>query len=288
MPISDFTSPAFFHDTVIAMLSRVGRLFSAEMTKAWYTKLPYLGVACSALMALIAKQSVESFAQPGEITASSYFSASINLSSTLTTWVFSTIFASMLVASETSRGTFRTLLIRPVSRIEFLSAKLLSGIAYMLLLFATNAGVSLAIARGYPLAGAFDSRIEIPGAAEQIGTYSIALLLSLLPQIAAVCFGFVVSVLSANVGTAVGVSLGLLLSLQTAKQFIRIGEFELNRWVFNTYYDEAMRIASIKASGMYEVWLQDKVFFLIGTSLVSAAVFVTIGFWSFLRRDLNV
>lgn len=257
------------------------------MTKVWRTKLPYLGLAASALMALIARQSMEGLSQPGAITAPSYFTASINMSTTVIIPIFATIFAAMLVAAESSRGTLRTVLTRPITRADFLTAKLLMGSFYLLLLFAANIIPALLIASSYPLRAAFDSGVTIPGYFDQLRIFSLALALTFLPQLATVCFGFLISVWSVNVATAVGLSVGLLLSLQPIKHWIRFGEFDLEPWLFSSYYDKAMGIADSKAGGIPEVWGQSGIYLLIATSLISMAVFIFLSYRSFLKRDLN-
>ncbi len=259
------------------MLSEVRRLFACEMTKVWRTKLPYIGLACSALMAFIARQSVESFAQPGEISAFEYFISSIILSSTLTTPIFATIFAALSVAGETSRGTLRTILVRPVTRGQFLVAKWLSAVFYLMIL----------VARSYPLRSALDQSIELPSLAQQVLICSYALFLSLIPQLATVCFGFFISVLAASGGTAVGLALGLYLTITAAKQFISIGGYELNQFVFSTYYDLPLKIADAKIGGMFEQWWQERTVFMLATSLTPIVIFLAASFWLFLKRDLN-
>ncbi len=269
------------------MLSEVRRLFACEMTKVWRTKLPYIGLACSALMAFIARQSVESFAQPGEISAFEYFISSIILSSTLTTPIFATIFAALSVAGETSRGTLRTILVRPVTRGQFLVAKWLSAVFYLMLLIAANAAVAILVARSYPLRSALDQSIELPSLAQQVLICSYALFLSLIPQLATVCFGFFISVLAASGGTAVGLALGLYLTITAAKQFISIGGYELNQFVFSTYYDLPLKIADAKIGGMFEQWWQERTVFMLATSLTPIVIFLAASFWLFLKRDLN-
>lgn len=269
------------------MLRRIAHLFTAEMAKTWRTKFPYLGIVASALMALVAKQSAEGLSQPGTITSSAYFAASINMSTTIVIPIFATIFAAMLVASETSRGTLRMVLTRPVSRGDFLTAKLLTGLAYLVILMLANIIPALLIARGYPIKPHDDVSITVPDPVAQIGIFGLAVLLTALPLAATVCFGFLVSVLSASVATAIGVAVGLLLSMQPIKQFIHFGSFELAPWLFSSYYDTAVGIADSKAGGMYEVWTQGSIYMLFATSLASAAVFTAIAYRSFLKRDLN-
>src|SRR5690349_6426253 len=97
----------------------VSRLFLAEMTKVWRTKFPYFGLVAGALVALIAKQIVERNEMADEVTMGGYLSVALNLCSTLVAPIFIVIFASMLVASETSRGTYRMVLPRPIHRSSF-------------------------------------------------------------------------------------------------------------------------------------------------------------------------
>ncbi len=269
------------------MLSEVRRLFVSEMAKVWRTKLPYVGLACSALMALVAKQSVESFAQPGQVTAFNYFISSIILSSTLTTPIFATIFAAISVAAETSRGTLRTVLVRPVTRTQFLIAKFLSAVLYLVLLVATNALVAIIVAQKYPLNESLDASLEVPPLWSQLLICGSGLALSLIPQLATVAFGFMISIIVASGGTAVGMALGLYLTVTAAKQFISIGGYELSQFVFSTYFDLPLKIADAKISGMYETWLQERMLYMLSTSLVALAVFLAVSFWLFLRRDLN-
>ncbi|MCX7626700.1 MAG: ABC transporter permease [Candidatus Sumerlaeaceae bacterium] len=270
------------------MLSEVRRLFICEMVKVWRTKLPYIGLACSALMALVAKQSVESFAQPGEVTSFTYFISSIILSATLTTPIFATVYAALSIASETSGGTLRTILVRPVTRTHFLVAKAFSSVFYLVLLFVANAVVAAFIAQGYPTRTSFDAMIESPPFLVQMALCFMGILLSLLPQLATIAFAFLVSVLASSGGSAVGIALGLLLTVTAAKQFISIGGYEIRQFVFSTYYDQPMKIALAKIGGMYETWFQESTYYMLGTSLTAIVVCLAVGFYVFLRRDLNV
>ena len=270
------------------MFSEVRRLFVSEMAKIWRTKLPYLGLACNALMALVARQSVESFAQPGEITAFDYFVSSVILTSTLTTPIFAIVYSALTIAGETSRGTLRTVLVRPVTRTQFLSAKLLSALFYLLLLVGANALVACFIARGYPLRSPADPPLEIPSFPRQLGILLYGMALSLIPQIAAVTFAFLISVLVGSGGTAVGVALGLYLTITAAKQFISVGGYELSQFVFSTYYDLPMKIAASRIAGMYDLWWQDRMIFMLASSLSIIIVFLAASYRIFLRRDLNM
>lgn len=269
------------------MLRRALRVFSAEMAKTWRTKFPYLGIGVSALMAVIARQSMEGLQTGGDgITAPGYFTTAVNMNSTFILPIFVTIFAAMLVASETSRGSLRTILTRPVTRVDFLTGKLLTGAVYLLLMFFTNIVTALIIARGYPVRASFD-RVSTPDLPHLVGIFSIALSLTLLPLLAAVSFGFMVSVFSASVATAIGVAVGLLFTVQAVKDLVPLGNIEPGNYVFLSYLDTAMGIADSKATGVYEVWDQSKVFLMVGTSVATIIICVALSYRSFLKRDLN-
>lgn len=264
-------------------LRRIGRLYSAELTKTWRTRFPYLGLLASALMALIARQSIETMS--GEIIAASYLTASINMAATLIIPIFATIFAAMAVASESYRGTLRTVLTRPVTRAEFLTAKLALALTYLVFLFAANLIPALLIAQNYPLFAPGDDPALFPGAVEQGAIYAAAIAITFLPLAATVCFGFAVSALSSNPATAIGVAVGILLSIEPLKH---IGNVGLETWFVSSYYATATGTAlelTQRISGAS--WTSTKIFWLYGISALTAAVFLATSYASFLRRDLT-
>ena len=257
------------------------------MTKIWRTRFPYLGLAASALTALVAYQSVRRFAAPGELTFSAYLVTSINICSTAIIPIFSTVFAATLIAGETSRGTLRSILPRPIRRSQFLNAKLLAGFLYLLLLFAANLAVSIPIAMQFPAHPALDELAQLPSAGLQVGIFALGFLLTLIPHLATVCFGFMVSVLSRSLVTSIGVAVGIILSLMPLQVLIHFGSFDLEQWLFTNYYDAGMKIVANKTSAIYDTWAQESVYRLLGTGVVSAVVFLAISYWIFLRRDIN-
>lgn len=269
-------------------MNPVFRLISAEITKSVRLKLPWLGLGFSVLVAFFARQYVEGFAAPGEISTREYLTTNVNLLSTAIIPIFSTIFASSLIASETSRGSLRLVLPRPIYRSHFLHAKLTIGVLYLLLLFVVNLAVALPIALGYPERSAFDEGVELPSRTGQIMILGIALGLTLLPHLATVCFGFLVSVLSRSVATAIGVAVGLIFCMLPIQALVEIGSVRIGDYMFSSYYDDAMGIGNSIASGITsESWRQQKVYYLLATSLISSVVFLTLAYRVFTRRDFN-
>jgi hypothetical protein len=48
-----------------------------------------------------------------------------------------------------------------------------------------------------------------------------------------------------------------------------------------------MKIADAKAGGMYEIWFQERTYWMLGTSGIAILVFLALSYYVFLRRDLN-
>ncbi len=264
-------------------MAALTRLISAEFTKAVRLKLPWMGLALSALTAFMAKHTVERLGAPGELSSRVYLTFNLNLVSTSIIPIFSTVFASTLIASETSRGSLRMLLPRPIYRSHFLHAKLITGLIYLVLMFAANLIVALPIAASYPLTNSFDEGLDLPPASGQLAIFGIALGLTYLPHAATVCFALLVSVLSRSVATAIGVAVGLVMFMYTAQALVR----NVDDYVFSSYYDDAIGIGNSIASGIPESWNQDNMHLLLITSLASSVAFLGIAYGVFTRRDLN-
>jgi len=267
-------------------MAALTRLISAEIMKAVRLKLPWMGLAFSGLMAFVARHTVERMAAPGELSTRVYLTADLNLLSTSIIPIFSTVFAATLIASETSRGTLRMLLPRPIWRSTLLHAKLATGLGYLALMFVVNLAVALPLALSYPLRNTFDEGLPLPGPAGQIGILAIVLGLTYLPHAATVCFAFLVSIISRSVATAIGVAVGVVLCLYPI-QIVHIGSVNIGDFMFSSYYDDAIGIGDNIAGGFAESWNQESIRMLVLTSVVSAAVFLVCGYLVFTRRDLK-
>lgn len=268
-------------------MGAVIRLITAEFMKAVRQKLPWMGLAFSALIALLSKQTVERMATPGEISSRVYLAFNLNLASTAIIPIFSTVFAATLLASETSRGSLRMILPHPIRRSQFLHAKLITGLIYLVLMFLANLLVAFPIAASYPLTTKFDEGLDLPGLGGQLFIFAIAFGLTLIPHAATVCFALLVSVLSRSVATAIGVAVGIIFCLLPVQVFVRFGNLQLGDYIFSSYYDKAIGIGNSNAGGMSESWNQENIHLLLSTSILSSAVFLGIAYWVFIRRDLN-
>ena len=155
------------------------------------------------------------------------------------------------------------------------------------LLFVANLAVAIPIALQYPWRAAFDENAPIPLPSEQIQIYAVAILLTIFSHVATVCFGFLISILSVNVATAIGVAVGVLLSLLPVSVLLDFGDFRPGDWFFNSYWDAAVKIADDKVSGIYSTWNDPHIHSLLGVGGVSSLIFLVCAFLVFNRRDLN-
>jgi len=245
-----------------------------------------MGLFFSALMAVVAKHTVERMGAPGELSMRVYLVANLNLLSTSIIPIFSTVFAATLMASETSRGSLRMLLPRPIYRSSLLHAKLITGLVYLALMFAANLFVALPIASSFPVKNIFDEGPNFPELPAQLMIFLVVLGLTFLPHAATVCFALLISIVSRSVATAIGVAVGLVLCLYPI-QIIHLGSIRLGDYMFSSYYDDAIGIGDSIASGIPETWNQENMQMLMLTSLISSALFLAIGYRVFTRRDMN-
>lgn len=255
--------------------------------KASRLKLPWMGLAFSALTAFLAQHNVERAALPGELNSRVYLKTSLLMASTAIIPIFSTVFAATLIAAETSRGTLRMLLPHPISRASFLHAKLLTGLFYLFLMFLANLAVALPIASTYPFLSTIDEGMDIPGLPAQVGIFTLGLILTYLPHAATVCFAMLVSILSRSVATAIGVAVGIIFCLLPIQVFVSIGTVDIGDYIFSSYYDSALGVVDLISSGFHESWNQENMRLLLSTSLVSSAVFLATAYLVFTRKDLN-
>jgi ABC-type transport system involved in multi-copper enzyme maturation permease subunit len=97
-----------------------------EFSKFARQKFPYFGLGVVVLLAVFWTPNISLMTGPN-VDLNGYLVVIKGLISavTLPIPIFACIMASLIVASETAGGTYRNVLSRPVSRFEFLTAKVL-------------------------------------------------------------------------------------------------------------------------------------------------------------------
>jgi len=193
------------------------------------------------------------------------------------------IFCSGLIASELGRGTIRTVLVRPLRRVEFLIAKLLLGATFAATLLV------LAGAASWTLASLFGEvhGVEYGGetlytSAGMAGAYAAAAAFSLLPLFALVAFALLMSTLTRSTAAAIGWSIGIWLLLDMVKHPLGIQPF-----VFTTYL-EPWQVFAQRCDGFPEMgWMPANPVYLVGVSVGWLVLLVALAAGVLQRRSLH-
>ncbi len=223
--------------------------------------------------------------------------------------------AAMSMSSEAGSRTLNTILSRPIRRVEFITAKVLSLVVATVLVFLVSglAGfvmggfVKNPLARGravttesgeiewQPSGGwpSYDDAVDplypdtvMATRGEVIGTILKGYVLLLVPALAAVFVGFLIGTLIDSSGLAIGLSIGLSVTLV-------IGEFSPFLFVDYvgrfTYFNPLPELATVMANagkGTAPVW--DKVLSGVGISSLYVAGSLLLSYLFFCRRDVTL
>ena len=200
------------------MIGRIGRLTAAEFLKIFSHPFLYITLAVVLLVIFGAE-----FLQPilrGQketvwktFNAVQLFAYGSQYGLMVATYVL-LIFSSMMFAGEFDRGTIKNLLTRPITRLEFFTAKCLTatGLAVLLFGFVFFASAIYALMRGDVGPVWDDSQYLVQrSGAEILGHARKAVLMSFVAFLAAGFLGILVSNLTESSGYAVAIGLVLFL-----------------------------------------------------------------------------
>jgi ABC-type transport system involved in multi-copper enzyme maturation permease subunit len=265
-----------------------------EFSKYARQKFTYLGLILVVVLAVFFIKNIRLVAQTSEglngfrvviVATMSAFTSIVP--------VFALIFASALVASETARGTYRNILARPISRAQFLTAKIVSALAYAFLLsfLSVIATTAIALAR-YPFGAIVDNGDVVYSFWHMLGVALLGYGITLIPLFALVSYGLFVSTVAKSLTTALAIGVGLIVALVPINYFIRVGDWNLADYFPYSYLDKGLIVANKAAQGLdYEWlaggWLSSDVGWGITISLLTMAIFIGASYLVFLRRDLN-
>jgi len=131
--------------------------------------------------------------------------------------------SSSAIASETQSGTIRTVLVRPIGRVEWLFGKWIFAVMYGLLLLILTAAVAWNIAwLSGGLGGVvFGGEVVYTGR-EMTRAYLLSALLTLAPISGVTALGIAISTLMRTSGAAVGAAVGAWLVLDAVKYPLHI------------------------------------------------------------------
>ena len=269
-------------------LSRLSKAFKNEWIKTTSNKFPYLGLVLSATLPFFASAGFKRIGADHELNGLAYLSNSAQLALTSIIPLFTLVHTSLLIITETTQGTYRDALSRPLARWEFLLSKLMVGLLYPIILLAANIGMGLIVAAWkYNLGAIKENDVILVSSAKMAASLLMAGGLSLLPLFALLSFGFFISTISRTFSGAVGFTLGIYIGLEPFKFLIRIGETSLDRYVVSTYLDAPFGIVKDLAAGIDITWNTPDIHRCVIVSLVYIIIFTGLSFLIFQKQDLN-
>lgn len=190
------------------------------------------------------------------------------------------IFSSMLISSESSCGTLQMMIVNPVSRIEFFFSKAIAGMIFSLLLLSSILITSLILGEIYFGFGDYVERgLVLFSKGEIFLEIFYCFLVILFPLIAFTCYGLLISVITNNVGYAIGVSIGSVIFLDIIREKLNLSPF-----LFQSYMETPFNIVKSITEG-FEVNWNPEIFSCIGVPLIWAIGCFSIGFFIFSKKD---
>lgn len=222
--------------------------------------------------------------------------------------------AAMSMSSEASARTLNTLLVRPIRRIEFITAKVLSLVLATVIVFLAS-GVSGFVmggmvrdplARGQPvLTGEGEREWEAPRSWPSYGdvvdplyrdtviatrwevmrTILTGYGLLLVPALAALCVGFALGTLIDSTGLSIGLSVGISVTLVVGEFFPVFADY-LARIGYNHPVPIIATNMLDAGKGSLPVW--GDALFGVGVSAIYVLVSLLVAYLYFCRRDVTL
>ena len=270
------------------MLKRILHSLKNELVKALSTKFLYLGLVLNAVLPLLCMEGFKRMGAKEDLNGFAFLANSTQVAVTSLIPIFTLIFGAILVAQEINHHTYRDALSRPIRRMEFLTAKLIMGLFYIIALVGINFITGFFVAKWkYQFGAIMEGEAVLVSQGRLAFSLFISYILILFPLAATLCFGFLISILSRSLVGAVGFALGLYIGLETFKFLIPIGDVHLDHYLFSSYLDKPINLLSDLLIGLEISWNTAEIKRCIGLSLIYIVLFLSAGFIIFHRRDLN-
>lgn len=275
-----------------AAAARVGRLVRAEILKLTHhpffaVSLPLIVLATVLGALLFGEEQEGVWRAPSAIAV---FAGGAKVGLQLATFVV-LIFGAMLFAGEFDRGTVKILLTRPITRTDLYAAK--SAVAVLLSLFLIALVLYVALAVGCAkgeLGPVWDNETYNSNTSygALLGHVRRALVMSIVPILAAALLGAFLSNLVESSGFAIAMTLTLF--LVTDEILLRaFRAAEVRKWFFNHYPSYALDVLRRFAGGYAAKW--DDLYVAgapsIAVPLASLLVFAAGGYLVFRRRNIT-
>lgn len=287
------------------MIARVGRLVRFEIAKLLRQKLPY--IVLLPIVAIVLLVMTRGLDVKGEIVADPRLRDGFEYLATACLWslrfvsVFAVVIASLSLSGEASQGTYRMILVRPVTRTDVFASKVIVVSIVVLGLFLATALLSygsLHLVHGFWRDGHYVSPLnegrytlmgeEIvsdPGRPKEVlaADFRLAMLLSILPLLASGFFGLLISSMFDNTGVAVGLAMFLAIALYG---FASI-DHAAGKYVFSHTLEYGLSVTKSRAEAYSGLkWENEDILRAVLVPLASAAAFLGAAYAVFLKRDI--
>jgi len=261
------------------MIERILRIYRFEWTKAVRRWVTYLGpalvvfvICCVPLIDRLDKDSVSDYG---------FIAKSAPMALDVIGLLFVLTYTSTLVASELGSGTARTVLVRPIRRSEFLLAKLLFALSYLVALAIIASAVSWLLVYVFGDAAGVTVGGDIVYTSRDMAlTYLAALGLSLIPLSAGVALALMISSLTRSTGSAVATTIGLWIAVDTVKYPLRISPF-----LFSSYIEAPWQVFVDRSDALDATWMPMTAY-LLSTSVPVFVVCLAVAWYKLNRRNL--
>lgn len=262
------------------MMQRVWNAYLFECIKAMRSKSAYVGPLLVIVMSLFAPL-IQPITEDGS-SAYSFIAFSTPMVLNLLGLLLILTYCAGLVSAETSSGTIRLILVRPLLRHEFLLAKLFHGMTYAVLLtLLVGASTWTVAAIKGNLSGIVYGGELLYTSTRMASTYALGAALVLAPQFAAVAYAVMLSTVVRSTGAAVGAAIGIWVVLDTIKYPLHIAPF-----LFSSYMEMPWQVFTMNCEGLDAAWAPS-VYYCLATSLSSVAVFMAVAIYSLRRRNIQ-
>jgi len=281
-------------------MRRFGRVLSFEIDKALRSRLTWVTLMLPAILTFVSVwigewvRRAEQIAESGDVEriASAYLGFSRGVGNGLVLGaIFLLFYSSMAIANEGNLRTFKTILLRAHTRLEWVFAKfgLLLLIGLGLLCVVVITGLASAALFGDYVAIAEEGYVFYE--AGFMADESVrAVLLVIPPLIALAAFGLMVSTFTDHTGIATSACIGAYVFLEALKS----SSSSARQYLFNTFMPSLLDTSYFVALTGFAEGNSDAAFeagwvgFNLLTPLVSAALFLIVASVAFGRRDVVV
>jgi hypothetical protein len=287
------------------MISRVRRLVRFELAKLFRQKLPYVvlfPIVGAIMLVMMRGMDVrgEVVTDPRLRNGFEYLAASCLWALRLVS-VFAVVIASLSLSGEASQGTYRMILVRPVTRTDvFISKALVVAIVVLALFIATAlfSYLMLHVVHGFWRDGSYMSPLnegrftlmgeEIlsdPNLSKDVlaADFRLSMTLSILPLLASGFFGLLISSIFDNTGAAVGLAMFLSIALYGFSSVDR----RAGKYVFSHSLEYGLSLAKNRAEGFSDrKWDDDDIQRTWVVPLLSGVAFLGAAYAIFVKRDI--